>query len=428
MDWDVKYVPEVWGGKQLAYPHVPKEHAKFAQSITVGNVVFLSGCVGQDSARGTPAPAGIEEQVVQALENARKGMENAGSAMENIVKTFFLVRDLTDYGAVRRTETEYYEAHAPYLLEHPPAATLIVVDSLARPEFLVEYEAIGVVDRSAGNWSVTYYPEYWGGKRLTYPGVPKEHPKFARTEVVGNLVFVSGCQALDHETVRVETSDFREQTGIVLDKLKVGMEETGGSLANLVKTNVLLDDIRDYPAYREVERAYFQEHAPELVQNPPASTVIHARGLPRPEFLVEVEAIGVVDKEAPAWPTRYYPGAADASRAVATGKLLFLSGCDGSDPTTGEVETDDFEAQLVTALDKVKAGLEAAGSSLDKVVKILWMLRDVGDYPTMRVTELGYYQLHAPRLVSNPPTSTTIALPSITSPRAQVQIDVTAVL
>ncbi len=211
-------------------PTCPKEHAKFAQSITVGNVVFLSGCVGQDLAQGRPVPERIEDQVVQALENARAAMENAGSSMDNIVKTFFLVRDLSDYPTVRRTETEYYEAHAPYLLEHSPAATLIVVASLARPEFQVEYEAVGVVDRNAADWGVTYYPEYWAGKRLTYPDVPKEHAKFARTEVVGNLVFVSGCQALNHDTVRVETSDFREQTRIVLDKLKLGMEETGGSL------------------------------------------------------------------------------------------------------------------------------------------------------------------------------------------------------
>jgi enamine deaminase RidA (YjgF/YER057c/UK114 family) len=76
----------------------------------------------------------------------------------------------------------------------------------------------------------------------------------------------------------------------------------------------------------------------------------------------------------------------------------------------------------------VKASLEAAGSSLDKVVKILWMLKDIRDYPTMRRAELDYYLQHAPQLVSNPPTSTTMQLPSITSPRAKVQLDVTAVL
>jgi len=47
------------------------------------------------------------------------------------------------------------------------------------------------------NWEVTYFPEYWDGKRLAFPHVPKESPKFARSMVVGNLVFVSGCTGQD---------------------------------------------------------------------------------------------------------------------------------------------------------------------------------------------------------------------------------------
>jgi enamine deaminase RidA (YjgF/YER057c/UK114 family) len=41
---------------------------------------------------------------------------------------------------------------------------------------------------------VKYYPEYWAGKKLAYPHVPPEHPKFSRSVVVGNLVFISGCK------------------------------------------------------------------------------------------------------------------------------------------------------------------------------------------------------------------------------------------
>ncbi len=49
MDWKVKYYPEYWDGKRLAYPHVPKESPKFARSVTAGNLVFVSGCTGQDT-------------------------------------------------------------------------------------------------------------------------------------------------------------------------------------------------------------------------------------------------------------------------------------------------------------------------------------------------------------------------------------------
>ena len=49
MKVEVKYYPEYWEGKKLAYPHVPKEHPKFARSIVVGNLIFVSGCTGQDT-------------------------------------------------------------------------------------------------------------------------------------------------------------------------------------------------------------------------------------------------------------------------------------------------------------------------------------------------------------------------------------------
>jgi len=427
MNWDVKYFPGYWKGKRLAYPDVPKEHPKFAQSIVVGNLIFVSGCTGQDAMTGSPAPEGVEDQVNLALDNARLAMEATGSSMENVVKTFFLIRSLDDYPRVRKTETEYYSEHAPFLVENPPAATLMVVPSLAKPEFQVEYEVIGAVDREAPEWGVKYYPEYWAGKELAYPHVPKEHAKFARTQVVGNLVILSGCQALDHDSVRVETTDFDEQTRIVLEKLKIGMEETGGSLSGLLKTHVFLRDPRHVQRYREVERAYFQEHAPDLVGNPPASTVVVVDDLPRPEFLVEVEAFGVIDKRAPNWITKHYPGSDFAAGGVSAGKLLFLSGCDGSNPETNEVETDSVERQIILALDKVKAGLEEGGSSMDRVVKTLMMLRHLQDYQKMRKAELEYYERHAPGLVSNPPVSTFVQLPSITSPAALFQIDVTAV-
>jgi 2-iminobutanoate/2-iminopropanoate deaminase len=113
---------------------------------------------------------------------------------------------------------------------------------------------------------------------------------------------------------------------------------------------------------------------------------------------------------------------------VSAGNLLFLSACDGSNPETGELETDSVEQQILVALDKVRAAMEQAGSSMDRIIKTLMMLRHLEDYATMRKTELEYYEQHAPHLVSHPPVSTFVQLPGITGPKTLFQIDVTAVL
>jgi len=145
------------------------------------------------------------------------------------------------------------------------------------------------------NWEVKYYPEYWGGKKLAYPNVAPESPKFSRSVVVGNLIFISGSQGQNDETLRTETNVFEEQMVIALDKVRRAMEEAGSSMNNIVKTLILLKNLEDYRRMRKTELEYYQKYAPFLVENPPASTVMQVN-LARPKFLVEIDVIGVISK------------------------------------------------------------------------------------------------------------------------------------
>jgi 2-iminobutanoate/2-iminopropanoate deaminase len=144
--------------------------------------------------------------------------------------------------------------------------------------------------------NVKYYPAIWGGKKLAYPNVPAESPKFANSVVVGNLIFVSGCQGQNDETIRVETDVFEEQMIVALDKVRRVMEEAGSSMNNIVKTMMLLKDVKDYPKMRKTELEYYQKYAPRLVEDPPASTFMEV-GLAKPEFLVEIDVVGVVSRD-----------------------------------------------------------------------------------------------------------------------------------
>ncbi len=294
MGWETKYYPEYWVGKKLAYPHVAPEAPKFARSVVVGNLVFVSGGTGQDTLSGGPTPKNFEEQMVSALDKVKTAMNEAGSSLNNVVKTIMLVKNLEDYPRMRKTELEYYQKHAPFLVENPPASTFMQVASLALPEFLVEIDVYGVIDRNAPGWEVKYYPEYWAGKKLAYPHVAPEAGKFARSVVVGNLVFVSGCEGLNPKTARVETDVFEEQMIIALDKIRTALEETGSSMNKIVKTFMLLKHLEDYPRMRKTELEYYQKHAPFLVENPPASTFMQVPSLARAPFLVEIDVTAVL--------------------------------------------------------------------------------------------------------------------------------------
>lgn len=91
------------------------------------------------------------------------------------------------------------------------------------------------------------------------------------------------------------------------------------------------------------------------------------------------------------------------SAAIETDCFLFCSGQTGVDPATGELVSPDLEAQTRQVLTNLKNVLEAAGSSLDKVVKTTVFIRDMADFPKMNA-------IYAEFFPSNPPARSTIAV------------------
>ncbi|HET8696157.1 MAG TPA: RidA family protein, partial [Gammaproteobacteria bacterium] len=113
--------------------------------------------------------------------------------------------------------------------------------------------------------------------------------------------------------------------------------------------------------------------------------------------------------------------------AASAGKLLFVSGC--RDSAAGGPASGPIERQVAAVLDEVKAAMERAGSSLDKVVKTTLLLRDRHDYSAMRAAELAYYRRHAPQLVAAPPVSTFMQVAAIgDDPAARFEMDAIGVL
>ena len=71
------------------------------------------------------------------------------------------------------------------------------------------------------------------------------------------------------------------------------------------------------------------------------------------------------------------------SQAIIEGDLLFLAGQGPLDPATGITNLGDVKTQTRLTLENVRAILEAAGSSLDKVIRCNVYLKDIGDFAAM---------------------------------------------
>jgi 2-iminobutanoate/2-iminopropanoate deaminase len=89
------------------------------------------------------------------------------------------------------------------------------------------------------------------------------------------------------------------------------------------------------------------------------------------------------------------------SPAVRANGFIFVSGQGPLDPATDELVLGPIEEQTRCVLENVRLILEAAGSSLSKVVKTTCYLRDIRDFATMNEVYAGFFP-------TDPPARTTI--------------------
>jgi 2-iminobutanoate/2-iminopropanoate deaminase len=89
------------------------------------------------------------------------------------------------------------------------------------------------------------------------------------------------------------------------------------------------------------------------------------------------------------------------SQAIKANGFIFVSGQTAFDPASGKAMEGETAKQTERTLENVKAILQAAGSSLDRVVKVGVFLKDMNDFTAMNEV----YALYFP---ANPPARTTV--------------------
>lgn len=84
------------------------------------------------------------------------------------------------------------------------------------------------------------------------------------------------------------------------------------------------------------------------------------------------------------------------SQAVIAGDFVFCSGQIAIDPATGQVVDGNVTAQTDRVLSNLTAVLEAAGASLDRVVKTTVFLADMADFTAMNEVYARHFGDHRP--------------------------------
>ena len=127
-------VPE-WTNPPGVYAPIPH----YSQVARAGNTLYISGQLGMDLQGHLVGPGDAREQARQAWSNIVGILAHYGATPRHLVKTNTYITHPTYRTPVGEARDEVFP-QPPY-----PPSTLVVVQSLAEPQFLVEIEAVAVL-------------------------------------------------------------------------------------------------------------------------------------------------------------------------------------------------------------------------------------------------------------------------------------------
>jgi enamine deaminase RidA (YjgF/YER057c/UK114 family) len=402
---------------------VPRPLANYNEAFVVGDFVFAAGQLASDFKTGVPPQArkqegfpfygsDIELQTTYILENLKKTFEAAGSSLEHVVKAQVFLTDLDNFHGFDTVWKRYFKV--------PPPRTTIGCTGLLVADTLVEIDLIGYVPRNGLKHDVVT------------SSIPRPLANYNEAVTVGDLVFAAGQLASDFKTgvppqARKGTgfpfygSDIELQTAYILENLKKTFEAAGSSLDQVLKAQVFLTDLDHFHGFDTVWKRYFKV--------PPPRTTIGCTGLLVEDTLVEIDLIGYrsgagrkheVVKSAAPRPLAHY------SEGFTFGSHVFAAGQIASDYRTGVPPEarkqkgfpfygSDIELQTAYVLDNLKKTFEAAGSSLDQVVKAQVFLTDLNNFHGFDTVWKRYFK--------QPPPRTTIGCTGLLVADTLVEID-----
>jgi len=364
----------------------------YCQAVKAGNMVFTAG---QCSTAPSELSVGKGDPYVQArqtYQNVKLALEAAGASMQDVVR-INTYSTLDEYRKIMLgVRKEFFEP--PY-----PASTGVVVTGLAYPTFLYEIEVVAILGTR----------DYYSPSTLY---TPVEYSQAVRA---GNIVYAAGNCATAPDRSIVGRGDPHVQARQCYKNLQAALEAAGVRLRDVVK----IGTYSTHPQYQKILKAARSE----FFEPPyPASTDVIITCLARPEYLFEVEAVAVLG------PREYFtllPSTLSKpdgySHVVKAGNMVFVS---GQHPVAGDgtlVGRGDPYVQAKQCYQNLRYALEAAGASLEDVVKINTYSTNE-DYRWVLIRS-------RPEFFQPPyPASTGVVVTGLSGPDFMFEVDATAIL
>ncbi len=340
-----------------------KEKTPFAQSVAVGNQVFISGQQTLD-ANGVVLDSGdIAAQTRNVFENMKKALAQVGLQLDDLVRlNTYYVFDGPDEDA-----TEYWEDMTKVRLEYfpnpGPAATAVRIKGLPYPGQLIQIEGIAVknllkeernriMPKDSWDWSIAV-PLSQGWK-------------------IGQHVFVGGQISADVNGVSVDVGNLDAQTRNIYRYIGNVLLDAGLSFEDLVHVKICFKHgSRDFSGTPFVER--IMNITKEFIVEPGPVVTAFGVDLLYPGLDLEIDAMAITDSN------RKSLSCSDFSECYQLSKFSIGVSAHGEIYVGGQtaltidglvLNDSDMEKQARIVFERMHKVLAKFGATLDDVVKL----------------------------------------------------------
>ena len=89
------------------------QNEPFSEAVRVGNMLYLSGQVGNKPGEMNVVPGGIGPETRQTMENIKEVLERFGSSMDQVVKCLCMLEDINEWAEMSGEYVKFFPNHKP---------------------------------------------------------------------------------------------------------------------------------------------------------------------------------------------------------------------------------------------------------------------------------------------------------------------------
>mmetsp|Transcript_39011 Transcript_39011/g.71025 ORF Transcript_39011/g.71025 Transcript_39011/m.71025 type:complete len:762 (+) Transcript_39011:54-2339(+) len=201
----------------------------------------------------------------------------------------------------------------------------------------------------------------------------------------GGLLYTMGLTGTNMSSTRVEEGGIEAQTQRAMNNLQELLKSAGVTLSQVVTCSLQLADLADFATMNAI-------YSKSFPNEPPSRVAVAAKALEPSGALFEITCIAALTAQkevvsVPGWPL---PKGIPLSMATKVNGIVFASGMQGMNMTAGKIVPGGVRAETNQTMSNMKKVLEAAGSSMDRVLACEVSLADIKDFAAMNEVYKAY--------------------------------------